>query len=151
MEMFNKLFSSIFLAATILCSAVAVDAMDLKQFDKLSPHDQGEFFGDLTQGAIDLLKQQGKLDRAELIQTGFTKRAQGEKISVFMKDVEENLKIVRELNLQLEAKKDSRRAQVETALAETFKKYGIDVSNQELLKIGKKSKYNAEGKPSTAK
>jgi hypothetical protein len=87
------------LAATFLSAAVlfpaSLQAMEIRQFDKMADRDQAEYLGLLVQGAEKGLIDQGRTDLAAKVDQLFTKTPPGDRMPLGMTEFERNLAIVR--------------------------------------------------------
>jgi hypothetical protein len=87
------------LAATFLSAAVlfpaSLQAMEIRQFDKMADRDQAEYLGLLVQGAEKGLIDQGRTDLAAKVDQLFTKTPPGDRMPLGMTEFDRNLAIVR--------------------------------------------------------
>src|SRR5215813_7923934 len=72
------------LASAVMLSTVAVQAMEIRQFDKLADADQDEYVADLILGAQKVLRDSGKADLAEKVRKLFTEKDPQANVSMGM-------------------------------------------------------------------
>ena len=148
MNPFNR-----FLAATLLSAAVLlpsmVQAMEIRQFDKMSDDDQDEYVAELIIGAQQVLKDAGKPGLAEQVHTLFTtKKNPADEISLGMAEFQANLARAREADeRRIEKDPHARRLEVEDAMIVTMRKNGIELPPSFLtVASGFKPKHSPEKK-----
>jgi len=116
-----------FLSASLL-AATAVQAMEIRQFDKMAGPDQDEYIAELIQGAEKVLTDEGKPDLSVKVSKLFTTHLGNDQISLGMTEFSINLKRARLIDVQNVAKDPhAQRVEVEDALFATLKKNGIEL------------------------
>ena len=106
----------------------AAQAMEIRQFDKMSVQDQGDYVGLLVGGAEQVLKDEGRADLAAQVEHLFTTTDPGDAHTIGAVEFERNLAILREADAK-NAQKNPKdpRIEVEVAMAVTLKKNGIQL------------------------
>jgi len=122
--------SNKFLAATVLSAAMlftgSLQAMEIRQFDKMAGQDQDEFIAELVQGAEKVLTDEGKPDLAAQVSHLFTTNAPNINISIGMQQFMVNLAVARLADAKNVAKDPkATRLEVEHAMILTLKDNGI--------------------------
>jgi hypothetical protein len=128
MNRLNRMLAATFLSAGILFANPA-QAMEIRQFDKMSQDDRADYVSDLIQGAEKVLTDEGKPDLAAKVSHLFTTNAPDGNISIGMSDFMLTLAKARLADAQ-RAEKDpnAHRLEVEDAMAVMLKKvHGIEL------------------------
>ena len=87
-------YLTVFLSAAMLFTS-AVQAMEIRQFDKMALPDQSEYVGLLVEGAEQVLKDEGRADLAAKVDHLFTTTLPGDAHTIGSVEFERNLAIVR--------------------------------------------------------
>ena len=118
------IFASIF-SAVLLLSAT-VQAMEIRQFDKMAKADQDEYVADLVLGAQKALRGANQSDKATQVRNLFVVIRPGDQISDGMAEFEIILAKTRLADAQRREKDPKvRPLEVEDAMAITLKRNGI--------------------------
>lgn len=126
----NKIFTSAILVfAAFALFASASRAMEIRQFDRMSVQDQGDYITVLIDGAQQVLIDTGHRDLADKVDKLFTEVLPGDQISLGMAEFERNLARARVADLQRVIKDPNarRRLEVEDAMAVTLQANGIEL------------------------
>jgi hypothetical protein len=103
-----------------------VQAMEIRQFDKMDLQDQGRYVGQLVGGAERTLTEAGHADQAAQVEKLFTTKDPGDKDSHGIIEFEMNLALAREADARRVIDNPSApRLEVEHAMIVTLKKNGI--------------------------
>jgi hypothetical protein len=129
------------LAATFLSAAVlftgAAQAMEIQQYDKMTPADQSEYVRLLVQGAEKILNEEGKASLATQVSYLFTIKDPGDAQSVGMVEFELDLDRMRTDDADgVLRDPNARRLEVEDAMLVTLKNNGITLPST-FLSVGK--------------
>jgi hypothetical protein len=125
MNRFNKFLVAAFMSAAMLLPSM-VQAMEIRQFDKMAMPDQSDYVGLLVQGAEKVLKDEGRADLAAQVDNLFTTTDPGDAHTIGMVEFERNLALARAADADRVLKDpNARRLEVEDAMAVTLKKNGI--------------------------
>src|SRR5574337_90377 len=110
-------------------TASASRAMEIRQFDRMSVQDQGDYITVLIDGAQQVLIDTGHRDLADKVDKLFTEVLPGDQISLGMAEFERNLARARVADLQRVIKDPNarRRLEVEDAMAVTLQANGIEL------------------------
>jgi hypothetical protein len=121
----SKSLAATFLSAAMLFASVA-QAMEIRQFDKMSDQDQGDYIGDLIVGAEKVLTDDGKPELAAQVKHLFTTKNQGDLDTIGMVEFERNLALLR-VNDAKNAEKHPKdpRLEVEDVMGITLEKNHI--------------------------
>src|SRR5579863_4765071 len=92
--MLNKFLVAAFMSAAMLLPNM-VQAMEIRQFDKMADQDQSEYIGLLVQGAEKVLTDEGRADLAAQVDKLFLTIPAGDKMSLGMTEFEINLALLR--------------------------------------------------------
>lgn len=127
MKLISKSLVAVFLSAAMFLTSAA-QAMEIRQFDKMSGQDQGDYIGDLIVGAEKVLTDEGKSELAAQVKHLFTTKDPGDLDVIGMVEFEMNLALARVADAK-RAEKDpnARRIEVEDAMAVTLKKNHIEL------------------------
>ena len=118
--------ATIFLATLLL--GHAAQAMEIQKYDKMSDDDQDEYVADLVVGAEKVLTAAGHREQAERVNNLFTEKNPGDKLPRGMVEFEILLDKARVADdLRVHKDPNTRRLEVEDAMALTLKKHEIDV------------------------
>ena len=127
MNRVNRYLAATFLAAAMLFTG-SLQAMEIRQFDKMAPQDQGEFVGLLVGGAEQVLKDEGRADLAAQVEHLFTTTDPGDAHTIGMVEFERNLALARVFDAKrVEQDPNARRLEVEDAMIVTLRKNGIEL------------------------
>src|SRR5581483_3338115 len=119
--------SAMILSVAMLLSSAA-QAMEIRQFDKMAIPDQGDYVGLLIAGAERVLNDGGRADLAAKVVQLFTTTMPGDVHTVGNVEFQMNLARARLADAKNVAKDpNTRRIEVEDAMAVTLKKNGIDL------------------------
>jgi len=125
------------LAATILATPVSSDAMEIKQFDKMSLKDRGRYVGELMGQSVRYLWAHGKKEAGEKVLDLFRRsnadKAAG-KISPGMQAFADTLNILRAAE---KAGKLNATPHAEHAMFVMLKKHGITIPPKEIMFFAK--------------
>jgi hypothetical protein len=125
MNRFRALASGALLSAALV---VPVQAMEIRQFDKMVQQDRNEYIADLVLGAQKTLTAAGQADQAEKVRQLFTTRLGNDQTSVGLVEFMSNLARTRLADAQNVAKDpNAQRLEVEDAMAFTLHKNGIEL------------------------
>ena len=125
MNRLNKSLAATFLSAAMLFSNAA-QAMEIREFDKMAIQDQGDYIQALVDGAQKVLNGQGHRGLAVKVDQLFTEVHHGDTMPLGMIEFEENLDRARVADARNVIKDpNTRRIEVEDAMAVTLKKNGI--------------------------
>jgi hypothetical protein len=118
------------LAATVMSVAVlftsAVQAMEIREFDKMAVADQGEYVGLLVGGAEKVLKDAGRPEDAAKVEKLFSTTLPGDQHTLGMVEFERNLALARVFDADRVLKDpNAPRLEVEHAMIVTLKNNGI--------------------------
>src|SRR5277367_4073022 len=94
MNQFNRFLAVTFMSAAMLLPSV-VQAMEIRQFDKMAGQDQGNYIGDLIIGAEKVLTDEGRPDLAAQVKQLFTTKNPGDVDTIGMVEFERNLALFR--------------------------------------------------------
>jgi hypothetical protein len=127
MNRFNTFLVAAFMSAAMLLPNV-VQAMEIRQFDKMANQDQSDYIGDLIVGAEKVLTDEGKSDLAAQVKHLFTTKDPGDADVIGMVEFERNLAIFR-LNdaKHAETNPNDPRLEVEDAMFFTLQKNHIEL------------------------
>jgi hypothetical protein len=104
----------------------SLQAMEIRQFDKMADRDQAEYVGLLVQGAEKGLIGQGRTDLAAKVDQLFTKTPPGDRMPLGMTEFEINLALLRLADAKnAENNPNDPRVEVEDVMAITLEKNGI--------------------------
>ena len=129
MNRFNKFLVTAFMSAAMLLPNM-VQAMEIRQFDKMAGPDQDEYVAELVQGAEKVLTDEGRPDLAAQVSHLFTTKTPDAKIdiSIGMAEFERNLAIVRLDDAKnAAAHPNDPRSEVEDAMAITLENNHIEL------------------------
>jgi hypothetical protein len=120
------------IAAVILSAAMlfsgAVQAMEIRQFDKMADQDQATYIGDLIIGAEKVLADQGNSALALQVKQLFVTKNTGDADTIGMVEFERNLARARLADAKrAETDAKSPRLEVEDAFAVTLKRNSIEL------------------------
>lgn len=119
---------AVILSAAMLLSSVA-QAMDIIQFDQMTSQDRQAFIDFQPQAAETVLNQEGRSDDASKVHHLFYYISPGSNLPLGVGELEMNLDAQRVRNVQQHIKNnDAPQLQVESALALTLSKNGIQVT-----------------------
>lgn len=126
MNRFNKSLAT-FLSAAMLFTSAA-QAMEIRQFDKMSDEDQAAYIGLLVQGAEQVLIDEGRTDLQEKVHHLFSTILGHDKMPLGLVEFERNLALLRVADAE-NAQKNPKdpRVEVEDAMVETLHKNHIDL------------------------
>jgi hypothetical protein len=94
MNRFRALAAGLLMSAAMVVFA-PVQAMEIRQFDKMDDRDQGAYVGLLVQGAEKVLTDEGRTDLAAQINKLFLTRLGNDKMTLGMIEFERNLALTR--------------------------------------------------------
>ncbi len=117
-------------------AAQQAQAMEMAQFDKMSPVNQGNYEGFLVAGVAELLNDQNNLDAKQKNLDFFLKVPAGGKVPLGTVQFVKNLAIVRVINQRNANDPSKEPLKVEHAFFAVLKANGIHVSVDDLLTIG---------------
>ena len=127
MNRFNKFLVAAFMSAAMLLPSM-VQAMEIRQFDKMANQDQGDYIQVLVDGAQKVLIAEGRSDLANKMDQLFTEVHHGDTMSLGMIEFERNLAIVRLDDAKnAAAHPNDPRSEVEDAMAITIENNGIEL------------------------
>ena len=117
------------LATAVLLVPRIVQAMEIRQFDKMADQEQSEYIGNLIVGTENVLTDQGKPDLAAQIKHLFTTKDPGDADVMGMVEFERNLALARVADAE-RAERDPKahRLEIEDAMLVTLKKNNIPMS-----------------------
>jgi hypothetical protein len=119
---------AVILFAVMLLSG-AVQAMDIIQFDRTTSQNRQSFIDFLPRAAETVLNQEGRTDDAAKVHQLFNAVSSGSDLPLGVAELEGNLANQRVRNVQQHIKNpDAPQLQVESALALTLSKNGIQVT-----------------------
>ena len=122
-----KVLAAAILSASLLGTSAA-HAMEIQQFDKMENLDQGDYVGLLIGGAEQVLNDEGRADLAEKVVQLFTTTEPGDQDTLGIVEFVRNLARARLADARNVVKNpNTRRIEVEDAMAVTLKKNGIDL------------------------
>ena len=125
MQVMKNLLVAAFLSASMLFSSAA-QAMEIQKFDNMVDADQKEYVIQLVEGAIKVLRDDGRADLAEKVAKFFTTNDPGGEISRGMKEFEMNLAMARVVDAENAVNDPSKlRLEVEHAMIRTLNQNGI--------------------------
>ncbi len=128
MNGFNKFLAATFLSAAMLFSGV-VQAMEIRQFDKMTAQDRQAFIDFLPKAAETVLEQEGRSDDVKKVHQLFNEIRPGDNLPLGEAELELNLDNARVRDAEKHIQNpDAPRVQVETALISTLRKNGIEIS-----------------------
>jgi len=120
--------STLIAASVALLLTSTVQAMEIRQFDKMAEQDRSEYIAELVQGAEKVLTDAGKADQAAKVSKLFTTRLGSDQSSVGIVEFTSNLARARLADAQNVVKDPSaQRIEVEDAMAFTLQRNGIEV------------------------
>jgi hypothetical protein len=128
MNGFNRfLVVAAFLSAAMLLPGM-VQAMEIRQFDKMADQDQADYVVALINGAEKILTDEGRPDLAAQVEHLFTTKDPGDADTIGMVEFIRNLALLRVADAKnaQENPKDPR-VEVEDAMAVTLQKNHIDL------------------------
>ena len=121
--------STLIAASVALLLTSTVQAMEIRQFDKMAGPDQDEYIAELIQGAEKVLTDEGKPDLSAQVSKLFTTRLGNDQISVGMTEFSINLVRARLADAErAEQDPKAHRLEVEDAMLVTLKKNNIPLS-----------------------
>jgi len=124
----KKHITAAFLSAAMLFSSAA-QAMEIRQFDKMADQDRQDFLNSLPKAAETVLEQEGRSADALKVHHLFNEIHPGDVMSFGEIELEENLDNQRVRDAQKHIKNpDAPRLQVESALALTLSKNGVQIT-----------------------
>ena len=127
MNRFNKFLVAAFMSAAMLLPNM-VQAMEIRQFDKMANQDQSDYIGDLVVGAEKVLTDEGRPDLAAQVDHLFTTKNPGDADVIGAVEFERNLALARVADAKRAEKDPSApRVEVEDAMAITLQKNGIEL------------------------
>ena len=127
MNRLNKFLVAAFMSAAMLLPSM-VQAMEIRQFDKMAVPDQSEYVGLLVQGAEKVLTDEGRSDLAAQVEHLFTTTDPGDRNTIGIVEFERNLALAREEDAKNVLKDpNSQRIEIEDALGVTLQKNHIDL------------------------
>ena len=133
MNRFNKFWVAAFMSAAMLLPNI-MQAMEIRQFDKMADQDQGEYVGLLVQGAENVLTDEGRTDLSAQVNKLFLTTLSGDKMSLGMVEFERNLALARVADAErAEQDPKAHRLEVEDAMLVTLKRNNIPLS-QDFIK-----------------
>jgi hypothetical protein len=128
MNRFSKFLVAAFMSAAMALPNMA-QSMDIIQFDLMTAQDRQGFIDFLPQAAETVLKQEGRSDDAAKVHQLFNAFSSGSNLPLGVGELEMNLANQRVRNVQQHIKNpDASQLQVESALALTLSKNGIQVT-----------------------
>jgi hypothetical protein len=124
----NKYLAVALMLAALLVPSM-VQAMEIRQFDKMAQDDRAEYVSELIQGAEKILTDEGKEDQAEKVAYLFRTNAPDGSISIGMSDFMITLAKARLADAQRALQDpNAKRVRVEDAMAVMLKNlHGIDL------------------------
>jgi len=121
MNRFNKFLVAAFMSAAMLLPSM-VQAMEIRQFDKMAQDDRAEYVSELISGAEKVLTDEGRADQAAKIESLFTTNAPDSQTSIGMNEFMVTLAKARLADAQRVLQDPSaKRVQVEDAMAVMLK------------------------------
>ena len=136
MNRINKLLVAAFMSAAMLFPNM-VQAMEIRQFDKMAERDRNKYVAELVQGAEKVLTDAGQADRAAKVSKLFTTHIGNDQTSVGIVEFMSNLARTRLADVQNVAKNpNAQRMEVEDAMAFTLHKNGIEVPDSFYTVLG---------------
>lgn len=127
MNRFNKFLVAAFMSAAMLVPNM-VQAMEIRQFDKMADQDQAEYIGLLVQGAEKVLLAEGRADLQQQVHHLFSTTPPGDKMPLGMTEFEINLALARANDAKNAiAHPDDPHLEVEDAMFVTLKKNHIEL------------------------
>ena len=129
MRQVSTLLAAIFTSAAMVFTGAAALAMPFQQFDHMAARDRQDYMNFLPKAAETVLRQQGRDADAAKVHQLFTEIHPGDVMSFGEMGFEENLDRARVADAKRAIQDPNLpRIQVETALAVTLKKSGIEMS-----------------------
>jgi hypothetical protein len=123
-----KQYLTTFLSAAMLLTSAA-QAMTFDQFDHMAAQDRQAYMNFLVEAAQEVLIDEGKRDVADKVYRLFHEIHPGDELPIGEAEFEGNLANARVRDAEKHAKDhNAPRVQVESALTETLKKNGIELS-----------------------
>jgi len=127
MNRFNKVLAATFLSAAMLLPG-AVQAMEIRQFDKMAGRDQSDYINVLIDGAEKVLTDEGRSDLAVQVEHLFTTKNPGDADVIGMVEFETNLALARVNDAKHAAEHpNDPRLEVEDAMFVTLQENHIDL------------------------
>ena len=127
MNRFNKFLVAAFMSAAMLLPSM-VQAMEIRQFDKMADQDQGDYIQVLVDGAQKVLIDVGRRDLAAKADQLFSEIHHGDTMPLGMIEFEDNLARARVADAKRVIKDpNARRLEVEDAMIVTMRKNGIEL------------------------
>jgi hypothetical protein len=128
MNRFNKFLVAAFMSAALLLPNMA-QAMDIIQFDQMTAQDRQAFLNFLPKAAETVLEQEGRSADKEKVHHLFNDILPGDALPIGEAELEGNLVNARVRDAQKHIQNpDAPRIQVETALALTLSKNGVQIT-----------------------
>jgi len=125
---FNRFLVAAFMSAVMLLPNAA-QAMDIIQFDQMAAQDRQDFLDSLSRDAETVLEQEGRSADAQKVHHLFNDISPGSDLPLGEAELEMNLDNARVRDAEKHIKNhDARRVQVETALALTLSKNGVQIT-----------------------
>ena len=129
MNGFKQLLTTTFMTAAMLFTGAVAQAMPFQQFDHMAARDRQDYMNFLPKAAETILRQQGRDADATKVHQLFNEIHPGSQLPLGEAEFEMNLDNVRVRDAQKAAQDhDAPRAQVESALALTLSKNGIQIT-----------------------
>jgi len=127
MNRLHTFLSAMFMSATMLFPSM-VQAMEIRQFDKMADQDQADYTVALINGAEKILTDEGRPDLAAQVERLFTTKDPGDADTIGMVEFIRNLAIVRVDDAKNAAEHpNDPRSEVEDAMAITLENNHIDL------------------------
>jgi hypothetical protein len=128
MNRFNRFLVAAFMSAAMLLPNMA-QAMDITQFDQMTAQDRQAFLDSLSRDAETVLEQEGRSADAQKVHQLFNDILPGDALPIGEAELEMNLDNARVRDAEKHIQNpDARRIQVETALALTLSKNGVQIT-----------------------
>lgn len=121
----NTLLIAAFVAAAMVLPNI-VQAMEIRQFDKMSQDDRAEYVSELISGAEKVLTHEGRTDQAQKVESLFSTNGPDGKVSIGMGEFMINLARLRVADAErVAANPRATRLEVEHAMALTLKQNDV--------------------------
>lgn len=128
MKPFNRFLIAAFVSAAMVLPNIA-QAMEIRQFDKMTNDDQAEYVSELISGAEKVLTDEGLAEQAAKIESLFTTNAPDSNTSIGMSDFMLDLAQARLADAQRALKDpNAHRLEVEDAMLVMLKRNNIPLS-----------------------
>ncbi|HYL36049.1 MAG TPA: hypothetical protein VEV17_09070 [Bryobacteraceae bacterium] len=129
MNRFNKFLAATFLSAAMLFAGAAAQAMPFQQFDHMAAQDRQDYLNFLVGSAQKVLKAQDRDADAAKVHRLFTEIRPGDNLPIGEAEFEMNLDNARVRDAEKAIQNpNAPRVQVESALALTLSKNGIQIT-----------------------